>query len=449
MKSKLGVYLVSLGGIDVPGYLGTAQPRIVVSMEHSVDTWSAAKQASPNTFIVGRHYVDDPDQLFLDDPEGRAEQFFTAMKGDAEQMRGIYDAWMGYNESVVQSQDEAEKLSRFYVRWGDLMRAAGFKSAAYSFATGNPARGDPRPDGSMEPNYWPFLAEGLRHCDLLSLHEYSAPTMDVWSTFLCLRYRKVMDLLPPDARRQIVITETGIDGGAGAANRPRQGWSKFTDAAGYVATLKWYDTELQKDDYVIGAAIFLMNGWGIDGSFGMGDVTQIRDYIAQGGSPAPVVVQPPAADQPASPTQPTQPQPQPSSPPVTVQSPTTYTVQPGDTLSVIARKFVVTVAAIVAANNISDPRLIKPGQVLTIPSAAGAPAPSAPSPATSAAPAASAVQPPATPGAAAGSYTVQFGDTLSAIARKFGITVDAIVKANNISDPGRIRPGQVFVIPAK
>lgn len=377
MKSKLGIYFISLGGFDVPGYLSTAQPRIVVSMDHSVDTWKAAKQASPNTFIVGRHYLDDSEQIFEDDPEGRAEQFFAAMKNEAKQMRGIYDAWMGYNESVVQSPDAAQKLSRFYVRWGDLMRAAGFKSCAYSFATGNPARGDPRPDGSLEPNYWPFLADGLRHCDLLSLHEYSAPTMDVWANFLCLRYRKVMDLLPPDARRQIVITETGIDGGVGSANRPQEGWSKFTDAAGYVSTLSWYDGEMQKDDYVIGAAIFAMNPWGKDGSFGMGIVPQIRDYIAQGGSPAPVIIKPPVAVQPAPPPQPITPTPppppvQPVQPPAPTpqpsdQSATTYTVQGGDTLYAIARKFGLTVAAIVAANNIANPSLIKPGQVLTIP----------------------------------------------------------------------------------
>jgi LysM repeat protein len=65
------------------------------------------------------------------------------------------------------------------------------------------------------------------------------------------------------------------------------------------------------------------------------------------------------------------------------------------------------------------------------------------------APAASPAPPPTQPGAAAASYTVQSGDTLSGIARKFGVTVDAIVKANNIADPSRTRPGQIFVIPAK
>lgn len=49
------------------------------------------------------------------------------------------------------------------------------------------------------------------------------------------------------------------------------------------------------------------------------------------------------------------------------QAQRTYTVQPGDTLSEIAERFGVTVAAIVEANGIQDPNLIFPGQELVIP----------------------------------------------------------------------------------
>jgi len=45
----------------------------------------------------------------------------------------------------------------------------------------------------------------------------------------------------------------------------------------------------------------------------------------------------------------------------------TYTFQSGDTLSKIAKRFGVTVDAMVKANNIANPNLIKPGQVLKIP----------------------------------------------------------------------------------
>jgi len=283
MKSKLGIYIINFGGYDAVDYFTRTQPRIAVSMDHNVDMWRQIKQVSPNTFVIGRHYVDDPDQIFKDNPEGRADQFFQAMKPDADKMGKLYDAWMGYNESVVDSADTAQALSRFYVRWGDRMRAAKLVSCAYSFATGNP-----------EVEYWPQLTEGLRHCDLLSLHEYSAKTMDRDQSWLCLRYRRAMAALPPDARKQIVITEAGIDGGTlSDPTEAQKGWSKYTNEAGYLNSLSWYDGELQKDNYVIGATIYAMSGWGVDGSFSIIGANQIRDYMAQGGAPAPVVIQPP------------------------------------------------------------------------------------------------------------------------------------------------------------
>ena len=99
-----------------------------------------------------------------------------------------------------------------------------------------------------------------------------------------------------------------------------------------------------------------------------------------------------------------------------------YTVQPGDTLYRIAARYGTTVTAIANANNIANPNLIYPGQVLVIPGGGSTP------PATR-------------------TYTVQPGDTLYSIAGRYGTTVNAIVTANNIADPNLILPGQVLVIP--
>lgn len=52
-----------------------------------------------------------------------------------------------------------------------------------------------------------------------------------------------------------------------------------------------------------------------------------------------------------------------------------YAVQPGDTLFIIAQKFNTTVAAIVRANNITNPDLIYVGQILTIPTGTVPPTP--------------------------------------------------------------------------
>lgn len=57
-------------------------------------------------------------------------------------------------------------------------------------------------------------------------------------------------------------------------------------------------------------------------------------------------------------------------PPATTTTTTTvqeYTVEPGDNLTEIAERFDTTVEALVEANEIPDPDVLRPGQVLTIP----------------------------------------------------------------------------------
>lgn len=288
-KSKLGVYVISLSDIDLLGYVSASLPRIVLSMDHNPEVWREVKRISPNTFILGRHYLDDGEQLYFDQPELRAQQFFERLRADAERMRGIYDAWMGYNETVIKDAPEARRLSRFYARWGDLMREQGLRSAAYSFSTGNPAAGFPDPNGNGdEPNLWQYLDEGLCHCDYLSLHEYSAPNLHNLEGYLCLRYRRVYELLPAAAIKPLLLSECGIDGGVLGSATAQRGWSFFTSEEGYLSELQWYDEELQKDDYVFGATIFSMNAWGIGDSFAIKDALKIRDYIGAGGSPPPI-----------------------------------------------------------------------------------------------------------------------------------------------------------------
>lgn len=51
----------------------------------------------------------------------------------------------------------------------------------------------------------------------------------------------------------------------------------------------------------------------------------------------------------------------------TTTTPQTYVVQAGDTLTRIASRFGTTVSALVSANNLSNPNLLRIGQVLTIP----------------------------------------------------------------------------------
>ena len=113
-----------------------------------------------------------------------------------------------------------------------------------------------------------------------------------------------------------------------------------------------------------------------------------------------------------------------------------HTVKRGENLTVIARGYGVTVAAIVQANAIANPSRIYAGQRLTIPgAAAAAPTAQAAKPAAPAKPPAQRV------------HTVTRGQNLTTIARGYGVTVAAIVQANAIANPSRIYAGQRLTIP--
>lgn len=279
-KSKLGVFVPNLLDSSLLSFVEQTRPRLIVTMRHDPDLWRAVKtRLSPGTFLIGRSEVQDPQKLFLGNPEAGAQDLFKRMMRDLQRMQGIYDAWEGLNEPLVHSAQEAQRLSRFYTVWGDLMRQAGFVSCAYSFSSG-------QPDLSL----WPALAEGLRHCDLLSLHEYSWPSLQEGAGQLCLRYRSAYGALPRDARRPIVISELGLD--TALRGEPVRGGAQSVSESDYLAMLQWYDRETQKDSYVVGAAIFSL-GLSASQWYDISGAKTIHAYLAQGGAPAPVHLEPP------------------------------------------------------------------------------------------------------------------------------------------------------------
>jgi LysM repeat protein len=104
----------------------------------------------------------------------------------------------------------------------------------------------------------------------------------------------------------------------------------------------------------------------------------------------------------------------------------TYTVLPGDWLSTIADRHGISLAALLAANNLTTTSVIHPGQQLTIPGGTASPTPAPPAGAT---------------------YTVLPGDWLSRIADRHGISLAALLAANNLTATSLIRPGQQLTIP--
>lgn len=99
-----------------------------------------------------------------------------------------------------------------------------------------------------------------------------------------------------------------------------------------------------------------------------------------------------------------------------------YVVEDGDTLGAIARKFDTSVRALVEANGITNPNLIRTGSELTVPAGSGGGSEAA------------------SPSAASGAqlpgqrHLVQPGETIAGIAQKYGISQADFVRWNGLED---------------
>ncbi len=109
-----------------------------------------------------------------------------------------------------------------------------------------------------------------------------------------------------------------------------------------------------------------------------------------------------------------------------------YTVEPGDTLFVIAESFGVTLEELIAYNGITDPNLLEVGQTLLIPNAA------------SGDPGNAAV---ALPLADVAVVRARPGDTVAELAARYGQGVEQFTALNAIDPALRLFPGQPLLVP--
>lgn len=122
-------------------------------------------------------------------------------------------------------------------------------------------------------------------------------------------------------------------------------------------------------------------------------------------------------------------EPAPTMTPTTHTQGSTYNVVSGDSLSVISKRFGVTIESLRSANGLTSD-FIRIGQVLTIPLSS------------------TVTPPPPTLTQTASSYTVVVGDSLWGIAQKFGVTVNALKSTNNLTSDN-LQIGQTLRIPTR
>ena len=118
---------------------------------------------------------------------------------------------------------------------------------------------------------------------------------------------------------------------------------------------------------------------------------------------------------------------------------TTIIVGTSDTLEILARRYNVTPAAILAANGYKGPRVLSPGQQLIIPHAGAAVATSGQ---------AVAAARPVAASAPTSIHVVNRGDTLLGISRRYHVSVAELARVNGIESNARLRLGMKLIVPA-
>lgn len=255
----------------------------------------------PANFTTVFRWVESPDNL--NDKYNQSPELWAAnwIEKQAEHFLdvplSVYTE--GVNEPDCESVSQAQWLNRFELERMKRMEAMGRKCCIFNFGTGRPPLPVHDPNGS---EIWTELLPALRyaksHGHIMGMHGYSQD-IDEWSM---LRYRRVYNWLPADARPKLFIGEWGLDGkinGQPARFRDSVWRSQFTDPdAAYMDLIRRYDAELMKDDYVLGFALYTLgNGanpnWQPFNIEGYPVEAMILDYLKTASDNPPIDDEPP------------------------------------------------------------------------------------------------------------------------------------------------------------
>ena len=251
-----------------------------------VSDWGMAPKVPEGVFVIGRKVMRDYDAQLQREtgktPLEAAQQLINDQL-PTYQANPTIKYWEGHNEPVWNTAAGMAWYAQFEIERMRLMAKLGLKCVIGNFSTG-------APDLPLWQAFLPACREALQYEAILGVHEYSCPWMwwmtgnyqvnpeedegdEGWGT---LRYRKVYRqwLIPNHVGTlPLVITEAGIDPLVGPNPYEKGTWKQLGDfwrehdnehdpADYYFRQLVWYDQELQKDDYVIGATIFTWGSFG-------------------------------------------------------------------------------------------------------------------------------------------------------------------------------------------
>jgi hypothetical protein len=185
----------------------------------------------------------------------------------------------GENTPTWESVDAARWFGRFWMQLAKRIASAGFRPCIGSIAVGNPPGTVDEIFAKLDA-FVPALRAAKQFRGAWSYHAYSLEyTTDLGvERWYSLRYRLFYEFLrnkhPDIADIPLILTEGGIDR---AGNPKTDGWRARGDSEKFQRWLQWFDSELRKDEEVIGVTLFQIGdpqGWW---SF---DLEPVADWLA-------------------------------------------------------------------------------------------------------------------------------------------------------------------------
>lgn len=297
---------------------------------------------NPRLTVIGRGYTD---RTLLeqyqsgDTPDEAARKFVEEQNTRYYSRNPQVKIWEGHNEPSFGGPDDPGAVAKmaWYGHYEaerlNLLEQLGLRGVVGNFSTGYPEI------NANELRMWnafmPAVEAAKRHHGFLGLHEYAAPWLWWYAgdyqtsncpgrgrpTFpggalgdmgwLTLRYRQVYRYaLAPRGLGDVplVMTECGNDkAGGGCPEMPAAPWRELTNYWGgwdgatdpvdywrtageardperyYAEQFIWYDRELQKDPFVVGATVFTFGSndptWDPFNVVGTRFTTYLADYI--------------------------------------------------------------------------------------------------------------------------------------------------------------------------
>lgn len=303
MPSKLGAFNLQIPNL---GEIIANPPRIfkggdmgVLSQLH--DAIGERTVFIARTWGSGDDFSRFDGNIGLRDPIEAAARWWKYTKEDI--LKASFAYWESFNE--MSNWDYMSHYGIFEAERQRILYDNGIKACIGNFATGCPDISEFVGDADRK-DYWPEFYPALKACNkyqnLLGLHEYGGLWM--WTYYgqnqrqrmldgqtvhfpdeyaegwLFGRYRKVWRRHITSngwTRIRIALTEFGldraatdttyeltkIDGGAGPWRQLGAAWTKLNNRPDtdqfYTDQLRWADSQMMRDPYLVGAAIF---SWG-------------------------------------------------------------------------------------------------------------------------------------------------------------------------------------------